>query len=306
MSEEEKKSSYILTALRNAPAPLYNVKALSSINCYACGHSHFSVQTYPFLSSPLFAGLIVLHCHLCGLSFVPFLHFNLDEYYSDLYAHNVQPFRKGSSFYNTSNPFWQQPSANHFIERADKHINLLNRYGDIRKILDFGCGVGIFLHRIKAEMKHGCEPDMNARKIVEDELGVKCINLDSAVPGTYDAIVSSHSLEHLLATDVYPTLKRFNELLNDDGIILIEVPPGADQLHERQNGFIKRGPLEPHTLFFSALSLWYLLKASGFKPLYFGIENWTNNYLKKQSVSPEEFLDCEVNYLNAIVIVAKK
>lgn len=100
-----------------------------------------------------------------------------------------------------------------------------------RRVLDVGCGAGGLGATLKAE--RGCEvfglegfPDAaeTARERLDDAL---CIDLDTleALPaawGTFDAIVFSDVLEHLL--DPARVVRTLMPALADDGVLVLSVP----------------------------------------------------------------------------------
>lgn len=94
-----------------------------------------------------------------------------------------------------------------------------------RTVLHVGCGAANpeKLHRafrgpewreVRLDIDPGAKPDIVAS--ITDMAGVKS--------GEYEAIYSSHNIEHLYAHEVPAALREFARVLNSDGFALIECP----------------------------------------------------------------------------------
>ncbi|MTI17302.1 class I SAM-dependent methyltransferase [Rhodobacteraceae bacterium RKSG542] len=221
------------------------------------------VAAYPFVNSEKFARLLHVRCNCCGMTFVPHLDFELDDYYEKDYQQDVQPFRMHTGkFYEPSNPFLSSPTYSRMLRRARIHLRYLED-GPEKSILDIGCGVGILLKEAKAGTKYADEPDPYSKKILKSELGVKLTRLDK-LKNAVDGVVASHIVEHLFIGKVPEFFNSVHRALKTGGRFVVEVPDGADQINRLKQG--ERGGVlfEPHTISFSAYSLIKLLKQAGF------------------------------------------
>lgn len=95
------------------------------------------------------------------------------------------------------------------------------------KILDYGCGTGYFLHAIQKEgwKVYGVEPDTEARKIAESELGFTLEkNIKPLVKKAekFDVITLWHVLEHI--HDLNGIINQLKTLLKEKGKLIIAVP----------------------------------------------------------------------------------
>lgn len=132
----------------------------------------------------------------------------------------------------------------HMIPKIVSEYNL----DESMHILDVGCGRGYGMQKF-AEL--GCsnisgltlsKEDANAARergfnVVEDDM-----SFQSAKDNTYNVLFARHSLEH----SPYPllTLLEFYRILNDDGLVYIEMPsPKCDRpLEEYDNHYSIMGP----------------------------------------------------------------
>ncbi len=106
-------------------------------------------------------------------------------------------------------------------------VNLVkNELNDVESILDYGCGVGLFLKQCKIDglKVQGVEPSDEAREIAS-EYSIPVIDPDelSTISGqSFDAISLWHVLEHIHNLD-----EKFNEvvkLLSPSGKMFIALP----------------------------------------------------------------------------------
>lgn len=101
-----------------------------------------------------------------------------------------------------------------------------------RKVLEVGCGRGAHAAKIVA-LGHdvrGVEPDKKSRRIAQDygfmvEDGTAESLPDAITSETYDALVYMHVLEHCV--DPFKALGNAVQLLNPDGLLVVEVPNNA-------------------------------------------------------------------------------
>jgi predicted SAM-dependent methyltransferase len=96
----------------------------------------------------------------------------------------------------------------------------------MKRLLNAGSGPGTAQRIARMLVDHGWEevrldidPDVKP-----DVLG-SILDLSGAFePQSFDAVWSSHVLEHLYAHEVYPTLRQFHQVLKPDGFALIMSP----------------------------------------------------------------------------------
>lgn len=97
-----------------------------------------------------------------------------------------------------------------------------------KKILDFGCGSGIFLQAISHEIKEGIGVDLNidiAKKIITSKnISLKQITDEKDILNfsNIDIITSFDVLEHVKKLD--SVIDIFKKILSPDGIIIISGP----------------------------------------------------------------------------------
>ena len=266
-----------LRSFKAEPLHPLRMRDLAAMRCSLCKTSDLLMSGYPFTNSALFARALLLHCSRCGLSWVPIVPFDLGKYYAQSYADEIQPYRMyEGEFYDSANPFWSTDQAARYISRADFHIDLLRKFGgDVDSILDYGAGLGITLHRLPdATRKFACELDPFSQNILRNE-GVELVEALTQGVGV-QAIITSHALEHLLLNQLTDTLKWFYELLPPGGTLVIEVPKGYNMMAKflRKTGHT-RFRQEPHTIFFSSLSLAGFLKRAGFELAALNLCGWS-------------------------------
>ena len=120
-----------------------------------------------------------------------------------------------------------------WIYNKVKKVNICNKYniacGDRTKpnILDFGCGVGDFLHYAQ---QHGCDVmgcdlSEDARKLASEKLGKTIVTPEEifALPHSiFDVITMWHVLEHI--DNLKYQAEQLHRLLKDNGRLVIAVP----------------------------------------------------------------------------------
>ena len=120
-----------------------------------------------------------------------------------------------------------------WIYNQVKKVNIRNKYkmacGDLDKprLLDFGCGVGDFLHYAQQKGCEitGCEMSEDARKFASEKLGKEVVTPEEifALPHfTFDVTTMWHVLEHI--DDLRFQTEQLHRLLKDNGRLVIAVP----------------------------------------------------------------------------------
>ena len=120
-----------------------------------------------------------------------------------------------------------------WIYNQVKKINIRNKYtiacGNYTKpsILDFGCGVGDFLHFAQQNGCEimGCDMSEDARKFASEKLGKTVVTPEEifALPhSTFDVITMWHVLEHI--DNLRFQVEQLHRLIKDNGRLVIAVP----------------------------------------------------------------------------------
>ena len=128
-----------------------------------------------------------------------------------------------------------------WIYNRVKKINVKSKYKRLCKVmrgqkssihnftelLDFGCGVGNFLHyaQQKGCEVMGCDLSEDARKIASEKLGKTIVTPEEifALPhSTFDVITMWHVLEYI--DDLHNQAEQLHRLLKDNGRLVIAVP----------------------------------------------------------------------------------
>ena len=118
-----------------------------------------------------------------------------------------------------------------WIYNRVKKINVKSKYKiaihSKPHLLDFGCGVGDFLHyaQQKGCEVMGCDLSEDARKIASEKLGKTIVTPEEifALPhSTFDVITMWHVLEHI--DDLHNQVEQLHRLLKDNGRLIIAVP----------------------------------------------------------------------------------
>jgi len=144
----------------------------------------------------------------------------------------------------------------------------IQRYKQVGKILDVGCGTGEFLQVMKNSgwEVEGMEVSDTAREKAERLIGQK-INpeLNSIINNRFDIITAWHVVEHI--PDLLPTIQKLKQLLKKDGTLFIAVPNyqsyDAQYYKEKWAGY----DLPRHLWHFSKKSMEVMLQQSELKLL---------------------------------------
>jgi len=247
----------------------------SRLCCPTETRDSLEVCSYPFYHSPKFQTCIQVRCTVCGTAWVPDFDFSLDEYYRSDYAEQVQPFRRdhGGRFFDEGNPFWQTPTADRMVKRADRHLRLL-ALQDGESLLDVGPGVGITLSRSGERPRLAAELDEACHDILTEEVAARLVDL--ARPDTrVDGIIASHVIEHLPLADLESFFDLLKQWARPGARLVIEVPQGALHAERIAHGSREKLPFEPHTISFSSLGLGSMLHSFGLELLGLSIDALT-------------------------------
>jgi SAM-dependent methyltransferase len=191
-------------------------------------------------------------CHDCGVLFVNPLPTTeqLEQYYSDV----------GTWAARQADRVKAPPAETPGPRRPDRLLSALERYvpqlAPPGKVLDYGCGDGKFLNRLRARgwTTFGIEPSADAAFRKHQRL------TDVPQDGSFDFVVLNHVLEHVL--DPLETLQRLAGSLREGGILFVSTPR-LDALPEHRDlKYCLSG--HRHVVSFSEVCLSGLLARAGF------------------------------------------
>lgn len=241
-------------------------EAISPETCVACGRPDVTLESdYPSDVAP-FSAARVRYCRACGLGAVPDAAALLAGYYErDYAAKNRRDRELPPEFYFSPTHRANSPRLQRYFTRSMRQLELLDDFAvpiAESRLLDFGSGPGYLLHLAGAAESAAFEIDPASEKYL-NYLGARRFDrLDALPPAAFDAIVASHSIEHLPPEALEATLRALLASLAPEGRMLIEVPQGGHihcHLHARQ---------DPHTLFFTPEALVWAVRSAGGRVLY--------------------------------------
>ncbi len=227
---------------------------LEYVACNLCKKNDY----IPYLKKDNFS---IVKCQNCGLIYVnprP-VEAELYKIYDDLYF-------TGERRYGIEDYFGRGKKTAQ--KRANETIRIIKQYKKQGNILDVGCAGGIFLNvAIENNFNaYGIEVSKYAVKNAEEKLKSK-IELATLEHCTFknkffDVITLLDVIEHF--SNPYSSLQRVNNLLKDDGIILIYTP----NINSLPFYIIKEGwgiiAPEHHIYYFSPITIGMLLDKTGF------------------------------------------
>ena len=197
----------------------------------------------------------VLCCRSCGHGFLDSF-----DHIDDAY------FERGQFLLNKDYIDGVEDRRRHY---EYENQNRFERIGPLiinKNILDFGCGIGSLMEKIKplAKTVEGVEPTDPFREHVQSQ-GYTCHAVIDDAIGPYDFISAFHVLEHI--PDPIAVLRDLSGKLSPNGLLYIEVPNVNDALvilydieaYHRFNFF------KDHLHYFSRHSLGLAIAKAGLK-----------------------------------------
>ena len=226
--------------------------------CYLCGGTEFNKRPGCVRDKP---ELDVLECASCRLVCL------------SSFDHIKEGFYESSEMHGEEIPgidIWLKETA----WDDERRFQYLKSVLPNRRLLDFGCGAGGFLLKVRdlAATAHGVESERRLKNHFQNHDLTVFQDL-SDIPndirgGGYDIITMFHVLEHI--TDPKAILGELSEILADDGKIIVEVPNADDVLLTLYNNepFSNFTYWSCHLFLYTATTLQILFNQMNFKVNY--------------------------------------
>lgn len=189
---------------------------MGDVGCYICGSNNHIKRPGSVRDN---ASLEILECVECGLVFLSNFDHIHDMHYSESGMHGGE-----------------KPNIDNWLKECEKDDE--RRYRSLqarltnKKILDFGCGAGGFIEKVKATAAsvNGVEPEQVLQSSFKNrDLSVwKSLREASDSGECWDVITAFHVVEHL--PDPRKILIELSKLLTQNGELVIEVPSADDAL----------------------------------------------------------------------------
>lgn len=179
---------------------------------------------------------------------------------------------------------------NHFM-RYQYALNLLNKN---MKCADIACGTGYGTAMMSEHVKEITGVDLNENVIKYNTETYKHFNnlkyiasnmLDIDFLSDLDLIISFESLEHLDEGNIQKMLKKFNDMLKSEGLILFSTP----YMQVNSPAAIKGG--HHKTFFIDERKIEYWLNNSNFEIINIKYQNYKTHEIKSE-LSDKDFIIC--------------
>lgn len=128
---------------------------------------------------------------------------------------------------------------------------------EYKKLLHVGCGPLSIKDLIGFNDDQWKETRLDISPDVSPDIIDNIVKMDSIASGNYDALYSSHNIEHLYAHEVILALKEFRRVLNEDGFAVIRCPDIQSVADEISRGKITSPLYESSAGPISALDILY-------------------------------------------------
>lgn len=209
---------------------------------------------------------LVVRCKSCGLTFLlnpPDESAIYEDYYKIEFKGD--DYREDSPLGHLREIFEINEQRTAFIKKFEGEV-------DNFKVLDIGCGSGLFLKSCKdAGLRgEGIDVSSNALKFARDEFGLEVFNktTDELISEgkRYDVITMWHVLEHIMEPTI--ELRKIKELLTPRGYLVAEVP-NFNSIKFKLSGKKWKGGNHPlyHRSFFTSSTLRETLIKGGFRDI---------------------------------------
>jgi 2-polyprenyl-3-methyl-5-hydroxy-6-metoxy-1,4-benzoquinol methylase len=150
-------------------------------------------------------------------------------------------------------------------KRLFPYFDILTRS---QKVLDIGCGKGLFLDVLKEQGKEtfGFEPDVNATKILEKKGHGVCSDLSDIQDNSFDLITMFQVLEHIENPSVL--VHEIYRILKPGGYFIVETPNSVSKLASNKK-FWRALEFPRHLILHSPQSVKHLLDKEAFQTKLF-------------------------------------
>ena len=217
-----------------AETKVYTPDAWETINCPVCNSKDFKV--YERFGSEL--QYTYVKCDQCGMiyqsprpkynqHFIDAAYASYYQYAENLQLNDLTEIRESS------------------VGMFKKEIDYISQY-DKKKtaVLDIGSGMGTFLYAAKPVYKEAVGLDVSKQmaSFVEKHLGVKVYVQqfeEFTYPTKFSLIHMSHVIEHVPDPNLW--LRKAKDMLDEDGILVINVPNKYSFSFRLQHLFVKLG-----------------------------------------------------------------
>jgi len=216
---------------------------VSDSELYACAKSRYDERRFD-----------VVRCRRCGL-----------VYTNPRIAHKATEIENRPSnptlFTDASRLRWKRSAA-------DLQVRRIERFCPPGRLLDFGCGQGILVHRAvqRGWDAYGTELNRNLVTQANEHWGdtrLWCDSLETILERNragFDALISTQVFEHL--TNPLEMLRELGALLKPGGFALIDVP-NLDCAEERRRHGASLDPTA-HLYYFTRATLTRMMREAGF------------------------------------------
>lgn len=207
--------------------------------------------------SPFTEGYKIDHCSNCSMIFLnPFPKAVLELYKDGDYWKARTDDLKKKEFVNKfirEQLIWLQKSG------AEEYVN--------ERVLDVGCGHGIFLDVIKniAAKTAGMDVDIYLKPHLEAQGHEYFATWPDEDSEKFSRIVLFNTLEHI--EDPVSFMKEAAKRLTDDGKVIVGVPNSDDFMVNVVKEYIPFFYRKGHLFYFSLESLRYVLEAAGYRTI---------------------------------------
>ncbi len=181
--------------------------------------------------------------------------------------------KQGKETYNVEGWDYLEPDhLRNVEEQSRKRMNTIESFLPGGKILDVGCGMGIFLKEASSRHweVHGVDVSPFAVRYAREALGLRNIKqmdvggLDF-MDGSMDAVTLFHLIEHVLRPK--ELIASCHKILRPEGILVIETPDIVSGRARRQGKDWRYIKIPEHVNYFSSSRLVQFLRESGFEIL---------------------------------------
>lgn len=150
---------------------------------------------------------------------------------------------------------------------------------DDSSFLDFGTGMGYFMHAVSAQFDTvvGTEINETRADFVRTKLGFEVYwgiehLREEFDTGSFDVVTMFHVLEHL--PDPIRSLREIRDLLSSDGLLIIEVPNHEDWMLSISSAYTDFYYQDAHAWYFDPQTLRAALNKAGFSACIKGIQRY--------------------------------